>query len=46
MRKHPIVLPLKHVTPILKRTGLNRKLEPVEEMKKRGKNIDKSGYME
>lgn len=42
MREQPLVLPLQHVTPILKRTGLNRKLELVKEMKRRGRNIDKN----
>lgn len=46
MREQPIAHPLHQVTPILKRTGLNKKLELVKEIERRGRNIDKSGYVE
>lgn len=46
MREQPIAPPLHHVTPVLKRMGLNKKLELVKEPKRNGRNIDKSGYVE
>ena len=46
MRKQSIALDLQRISWMLKKIDLKKKLDVVKGMKKRGRNIDKTAYVE